>query len=150
MHRPRMLDTSRCTLSCGSLHSSVRYRPRPWRVSPGRVRPFTAFPLVQLNSNTVTVQWLVPYGLGWLGIHSLDVVLLKNLIDNSGAMRMCLIVPEDGVRMSLNRWIIGVPFRTQVCPPPVWLSLWMTWPRPIFDTISLFVTNVYKNLILLL
>ena len=28
VHRPRMLDTTQCTLSCGSLHSSVRYRPR--------------------------------------------------------------------------------------------------------------------------
>ena len=49
--------------------------------------------------------------------------------------------------------VIGVPFRTQICPPHVWLrglSLWMTWPRPIFDTISLFVTYVYTNLILLL
>ena len=89
---------------------------------------------------------MVPYGLGWLGIHSLNVVLLKNLIDNSGAMRTCL---NYGVRMSFHEWhnnrlenVIGVPFHTQVCPPHVWLrglSLWMTWPRPIFDTISLFV-----------
>ena len=64
-----------------------------------------------------------------------------------------------GVRMSFHEWhnrlenLIGVPFRTHVCPPQVWLrglSLWMTWPRPIFDTISLFVTYVYTNLILLL
>ena len=41
-----------------------------------------------------------------------------------------------GVRMSFHEWhnnrlenVIGVPFRTQVCPPQVWLkglSLWMT------------------------
>ena len=62
-----------------------------------------------------------------------------------------------GVRMSFQEWhnnrlgnVIGVPFRTQVCPPHVWLSLWMTWPRPMFDTTSLFVTYVYTNLILLL
>ena len=156
-----MLDISRCTLSCGSLQSSVRHRPRPWRVSPGRVRPFTAFPLVPLNSNIVKVQWLVPYGLGWLGIHSLDVVFLKNLIDNSGAMRMCLKLSvrkmvfgchsTNGTRTGWRlENVIGVPFRTQVCPPQVWLSLWMTWTRPIFDTISLFVTYVYTNLILLL
>ena len=42
---------------------------------------------------------MVPYGLGWLGIHSLNVVLLKNLIDNSGAMRTCL---NYGVRMSFQ------------------------------------------------
>ena len=132
-----------------------------WIVSPGRLRPFTAFPSRShcMNSNTVKVQWLVPYGLGWLGIHSLQcsIALLKNLIDNSGAMRTSL---NYGVRMSFHEWhnnrlenVIGVPFRTQVCPPHVWLrglSLWMTWPRPIFDTISLFLTYVYTNLILLL
>ena len=48
------------------------------------------------------------------GIHSLDVVLLNNLIDNSGEMRTCL---NYGVRMSFHEWhnrlenVIGVPFR---------------------------------------
>ena len=78
VHGPRMLDTCRCTLSCGSLHSSVRYRPRPCRVSPGRVCSFTTLP--RWSHRTVRVQWLhgpIWPGLAW--IPSLDVVLLPKL-----------------------------------------------------------------------
>ena len=74
--------------------------------------------------------------LGWLGIHSLNVVLLKNLIDNSGSDRrlralimvFCHVYPRMAQGTVLEN-VIGVPFRTQVCPPHVWLrglSLWMT------------------------
>ena len=113
----------------------------------GVLFPVTGLPkLVPLNSNTVKDQWLVPYGLGWLGIHSLDVVLLK-CKTHFGTVAECVlpwkwpIIPKtekQNILWSVIQWIsdisrtclisfrkivIGVPFRTQVCPPQVWVSL---------------------------
>ena len=83
--------------------------------------------------------------------------------DNIGVTRTCLMgltrsgrwCSDASPRMAQN-WlekITGVPFHVQVCPPQVWLSLWMTWPgwpRANFDTLSLFAMYVYTNLILFL
>ena len=49
------------------------YRPRFWRVSPGRVRPFTAYIV-----GPIWPRWGSLSGdMVWPGIHSLDVVLLQ-------------------------------------------------------------------------
>ena len=93
-------------------------------------------PLVGPTDLTVKVQWLIPYGLGWPENHSLDAACAPPKTDRlarRGRTCTCLIVPEEGVRMPLHEWhnkgldnVIGVPFCIQVCPPQVWLSLWMT------------------------
>ena len=126
-----MLDTSRCTLSCGSLHSSVRYQLRPWRVSPGRVRSFTVFrSWSHWNLTHLRVQLLVPYGLGW----GIARCCAPSNTDNSGETRTCLmglIVPEDGVRM---------PLHARMAQHLVGERNWCTIPHS-----SLFSTGVVKS-----
>ena len=96
-----------------------------------------------MDSNTLRVQWWGPYGLGWVGIHSLDAVLLQKLTTVAWRGRALWALSFRKMVfgcLSMHKWhnnllenIIGVPFHIQVCPPQVWLSLWMTWPRAIFD-----------------
>ena len=119
-----LLDITRCTLSCGRLKSplqSARYRPRSWRVSPGRMRAFTAFP-----------SWshMDSMGFDWSCQGSIRLMLFW----------MCVIVHEDSASpVSTNSTTTG--WRTSCTVPHLsccwgWPSLCAPPPPPRHDTSS--------------
>ena len=154
VHRWHLLDITLRAVSCGMfLHSSVRLRPPQALKGVNRPDgPIYSLPFVGLI--IASIEFTSGEWAGQVSMDSLDVALLQKLIDNSTAMRMCFIVPGEGVWMLSHRWhsdglenVIDALFRIQVCPPQVWLNLWTTWPWEIFDTPSVASKQLWTTLI---